>query len=220
MTQMQEPVSHKNIIMVGGGGHARVVLELLELNGYTVLGFTDEDSKIEELDGVNRLGEDSILDRLDPLRVFLAMGIGSVGKPGPRKRLFESFCERGFVFPALVHPSAIISPSATFADGAQIMAGAVVQAHTRIGKNVIVNTRASIDHDCIVGDHSHIAPGVTLSGSVHVGRNVHVGTGANVIQGVHLEDHCLIAAGAMVIRNVSPGLRVQGVPAKPFNPHL
>ena len=94
------------------------------------------------------------------------------------------------------------------------MAGVVIQPGSRIGKNSIVNTKASVDHDCIIGDHVHISPGVTLSGGVTVGSTVHIGSGATIIQGMRIGDNCLVAAGAVVISPLLDSVTVAGVPAK------
>lgn len=94
------------------------------------------------------------------------------------------------------------------------MAGAVIQPDVTIGANVLINTRASVDHDCRIGDHAHLAPGTTLCGGVCVGHTTHIGAGATVIQGVQIGNRCLIGAGSLVLRDVADGKKAYGVPAK------
>jgi UDP-perosamine 4-acetyltransferase len=96
------------------------------------------------------------------------------------------------------------------------MAGAVIQSGSRIGINSIINTRASVDHDCVIGNHVHISPGVTLSGGVEIGTCSHIGTGSTVIQGIVIGNSCLAAAGAVVTKDVIAGVKVRGVPAREF----
>jgi len=98
------------------------------------------------------------------------------------------------------------------------MAGAVVQAGCRIGENVIVNTRASIDHDCDIEAHAHVAPGAVLSGCVHVGERAHIGAGATVIQGLTIGAGAIVGAGAVVVDGIPDGVTVVGVPARILRP--
>ncbi len=93
------------------------------------------------------------------------------------------------------------------------MAGAVVNIGTRVKENSIINTNASVDHDCLIGAHVHIAPGVTLSGGVTVGEGSHIGTGASVMQGIEIGANVIVGAGAVVIDNIETGKTVCGVPA-------
>ena len=94
------------------------------------------------------------------------------------------------------------------------MAGVVIQPSSMIGRNAIINTRASVDHDCIIGDHVHIAPGVTLSGAVRVEEGAHVGTGCTVIQGVQIGRNSTIGAGSLVLKDVPARTTVYGVPGR------
>lgn len=203
-------------IVLGGGGHARVVLDLLTVLGADVLGYTDP-SGASALGEVPCLGGDDALDAYAPDRVLLANGLGSVGEPAARAALYARFTAGGYTFPPLVHPGAVVSASAALGAGTQVMAGAVLQAGVRTGANVLVNTRASVDHGCVLGDHVHVAPGVTLSGDVRVGARTHLGTGAVVVQGVAIGAGCLVAAGAVVVRDLPDGAAVVGVPARPFS---
>jgi len=97
------------------------------------------------------------------------------------------------------------------------MAGSVIQPGSVIKKNTIINTKVSVDHDCIIGAHVHLAPGVTISGGVCVEDAVHIGTGALVIQGIHIGKKCLIGAGSLVLNNIKEGSTVFGLPAREMN---
>ncbi len=203
-------------IVIGGGGHARVLIAALRRLDRTILGITVADPATagKEVGGAPVLGTDEILARYDPTTIRLINGIGSVGDMTARRAVFERLTEQGFRFATLVHPQAFCESDADLGDGVQIMAGALVQIGCRVGANTIVNTRASVDHDCRIGAHCHIAPGVTLSGGVHIGDASHIGVGAVVIQGIEIGPGALVAAGSAVTTAVAPGVRVGGVPAR------
>lgn len=198
------------LVVLGGGGHARVLIDALQANNQQILGVVDPKliaSKMGPL-GVPVLGGDDALERHPPEQIILVNGIGGIGSTESRHRIYERFRARGYEFATVVHPSAVVSCHAELANGVQVMAGCVVQCGTVIGANTIVNTRASIDHDCNIGRSVHIAPGVTLSGSVTVGDGAHVGTGAAVIQHITIGRNCLVAAGAVVFRGLADGERL------------
>jgi len=204
------------VIVIGAGGHAKVAIEALKLQGKVVLGIVDADpTQIDhEILGIPVIGNDENVFRRDPTTVLLVNGMGSVGPTERRRAIYQRFRDAGFRFEVVVHPSAVIASDVVLEEGAQVMAGAVIQPGSRIGINSIVNTGVSVDHDCEIGDHAHLAPGVVLSGSVQVGEGAHVGTGASVIQGVRIGGNSVVGAGALVIRNVPDGFVVHGVPAK------
>lgn len=209
----------KPFVIIGGGGHARVLVSLLrELEpSKIILGFTDvaapmADAGIPEL---NYLGDDVFLTKThDADSVSLVNGIGSVKDLTLRERLYILFKSRDYSFPPLIHPGAIIAQDVFLGEGCQIMAGAILQPGSRVGNNSIINTGAIIDHDCRIGAHSHIAPGCTISGGVTVGDCSHIGTGATLIQGLTIGQKSLVAAGSVVIRNVKENSIVMGIPAR------
>lgn len=203
------------VIVIGAGGHAKVVVDLLQCAGRTVLGLTDPDPDrvAGEVLGVAILGSDAVLTDHRPEEVELANGIGSTEPPTKRQDLYDQLVARGYRFATLVHPSAIVARDADMGPGAQLMAGTIIQPGVRIGPNCIVNTGATIDHDCIIGAHVHIAPGVTLSGAVEVGDATHIGTGASIIQGVSIGAGCMVRAGAVITEDVMDGARVGRVPS-------
>ncbi len=204
------------VIILGGGGHGRVVADLLRAMGRTVLGYTDaENAEAKQAAmGVEFLGPDEEVMQTSPGEVLLAVGLGGIGDTGPRQRMFERFKADGYRFATAVHPTAIVAEGVTIGEGSQIMAGAIINPGGRIGVNAVINTGAVIDHDADIGDHVHIATGAVLSGGVKVGSRAHIGTGAAVIQSVTICAGALIAAGATVTGDVAAGKRVAGTPAK------
>ncbi|RED84036.1 acetyltransferase [Cohnella phaseoli] len=205
----------KPLIIMGGGGHAKVIAESLSLMGLeeAIIGFTALDGSME-LFNMPYIGDDSAILEYNKEEICLINAVGSTGRNQFRTKLFKDFHERGFAFANVVHPAAILSKYVTIGVSVQIMAGAIIQSGTRIGDNVIVNTGSRIDHDCIVGNHVHVSPGAILCGSVVVEDEVHIGAGATVIQGITLGRGSIVGAGAVVIKNVLPYTTVVGIPAR------
>jgi UDP-perosamine 4-acetyltransferase len=207
------------IILVGGGGHAKVIAYTLELCGHSVLGYTDPNNS-SSLPDVAYLGGDEVISQYSPSEITLVNGLGGIGNAKSRTTLFGIFKNRGYVFLTVIHPSSVIAPDVQLEEGAQILAGVLIMPGCRIGMNTIVNTRASVDHDCDVGPHAHVAPGVTLSGGVRVEAEAHIGTGASIIQNLVVGRNATVGAGAVVVRSVPPGVTVVGVPARPIGTRI
>ena len=202
------------VIIIGGGGHAKVLASTLLLQGRSVLGFVDPKPFVSLL-GIARLGDDGAVFSHSQEQVRLVNGVGSVRSTVARRSTYEKFREQQYVFESVIHPSAVVAPEVEIEDGVQIMAGVVIQPGSFFGVNAIINTGARVDHDCSIQPHAHVAPGVTLSGNVHVGEWAHIGTGASIVQGIKIGDGSIVGAGAVVIQDVPAGVTVVGVPAKP-----
>lgn len=215
MTSLTNPKPH---LILGAGGHARVLIDALQLTGSNILGALEPDASFwgKSILGVPILaGDDEILSfKLD--EVVLVNALGSVSSTKARQKLFELWTSRGYTFSSVIHPTAVISKHATLAQGVQVMASAVIQAGVTVAENTVINTAAVIEHDCKLGAHVHIAPKACLAGGVKVGQGSHVGLGASVLQTLSLGDDCLIAAGAVVVNSVQRKGKVKGVPAKDF----
>lgn len=207
---------NKSVIVLGGGGHAKVLIDVLIRQGITILGITEKSivSDSTKILGVSIIGYDSAVLSYSTDELFLVNGLGSMGDKKKRIQLFKKFKERGYSFFNVIHPSAVIASEVLLGEGVQIMAGAIIQTGSSIGYNTIINTRTSVDHDCMIGEHVHIAPGVTLSGGVKVSAGAHIGTGAIIIQGISIGENSVIGAGAVVINNIPAGVTAVGVPAR------
>jgi UDP-perosamine 4-acetyltransferase len=207
----------RHCILVGAGGHAKVLVDCLRRQGVRILGFVDRDVRLhgKAVCGLPVLGGDAELARYAGRGLWLVNAVGSIRSLLRRKAVFESLKRKGHKFLTVVHPSAVLGNGVRLGEGAQVMAGVVIQPDAIIGENSIINTGARIDHDCAIGAHTHVAPGCVLSGNVRVGDETQLGTGAAVIQGVTVGSRCLVAAGAVVVRDVADGTSVMGVPAKP-----
>lgn len=206
----------KPILVLGGGGHASVLVAALQLQHVKILGIAERVGQAPWGDvlGTPVICDDESILRYPPDSVELVNGLGSAASTRHRQELFERFKARGYSFATVVHPSAVVACDVLLGEGVQIMAGAIVQPGTVVGANSIVNTRASIDHDCKVGSQVHIGPGAIVAGDVRIGDGTFVGAGAVVIPGISIGCGCLVAAGAVVIRDVAAETRVAGLPAR------
>jgi len=204
----------RSLLVIGGGGHAKVVIDLV-LRGkeWKIAGILDDAPAAA---GKSVLGC-TVLGGTERLRGFAQDGTGfvvAIGSNAARERLQKAASAAGLVPVALVHPAATVAESARIGAGAVVMAGAVINADAVIGDGAIVNTGALVDHDCEIGDYCHIAPGVSLCGTVRVGPRTLIGVGASVLPGVSIGSDCVIGAGAAVLGPVASGARVVGVPAR------
>jgi len=205
------------LVMLGAGGHARVLHALLVAAGHQLAGVCDpflDAQGVPSWNGVPVLGADDALLKFSIAEVGVINGLGQLVGERRRQALFLRFSGLGYTFPPLVHPAAWVAPCVVLAPGVQVMAGAVLQPSCTIGANTIINTRAGIDHDCHIGADVHIAPGATLCGGVTVGDGAFVGAGATVIQGIAIGAGAVIGAGATLVRNASAGARVLGAPVR------
>ena len=207
-------------VVLGGGGHARVVIEALQAGGAaTPIAVLDANRALwgTKILGVPVLGGDERLPHVVQQQVrHFVVGLGGVGDNQPRRRLFDHAVASGLRPLTVCHPSAIRSPSAAIGEGTVLFPGSVVNAGVRLGLNVIVNTGAIVEHDCVVGDHAHLASGAILASAVKVGAFAHIGAGVTVRQGLFIGAGALVGAGAVVVKDVDPWVVVVGVPAHPL----
>ena len=207
------------LLILGAGTHARVVLDCLRAagRGADVLGMVEVDGDRKRwgksLDGCRVLGG---LNRLASFAQGAGQAALGYGENVRRGELMALARKHRLALPALVHPDASVSPRARLGPGSQVLAGAVVVTGASLGAGVIVNTAATVDHDCRLAACVHVAPGAHLAGNVVVGRLAWVGIGASVREGSHIGTEALIGAGAAVVNDVRPGARVVGVPARPI----
>ena len=204
----------EGIVLLGGGKHCKVVIDVLEqMGGYQVAGISDLPDKLGNpvVDNYVIDMEDAGLQAALETAQFAFVSHGE--KLSLRRKLYELASEAGYEFPVLASPTAYISPYSLVGHGTLIVHGAKVNPSARIGLNAILNTGSVIEHDCVIGDHSHVAPGAVLCGGVQVGRMTMVGAGAVVIPDVCVGDNALIGAGAVVTKDVPSNTVVVGNPA-------
>lgn len=196
----------KKYVLLGAGGHAKVVLASALANGFSLLGVCDpvisqQGSKL--WNNISVLGDDTILNHLNQNNIFLLNGIGLIPNASLRCELQERCEEAGFYFPPLIHPTAWIAPDVQLGAGVQVMAGAVVQPGCLIGSGSIINTGAKVDHDCNIGRYVHIAPSATLCGEINVGDRAFIGASATIINGLSLGNDTFVKAGKLQKSNLT-----------------
>lgn len=187
----------RSFVMLGAGGHAKVVLGLLRAMDCEVVAVADPALAEQFWEGVSVESETLMLERAVTTGHSVAVGIGHLPNSSTRHDVFQSAKTAGLELPSLIHPTAWVAPDAIVHDGVQLMAGSVVQPGSVIGQNTIINTHASVDHDCKVGADCHIAPGATLCGGVELGENCFVGAGATIVNGVSLPSGSFVKAGSL-----------------------
>ena len=204
------------VMLLAAGGHGGVVLDALLASGTRVAGIIDPGMRVgSALFDVPVLGGDDWLDQANPDDVLLVNGIGANPFKNLRGQFFSKWKQRGFNFLSVKHPFADVGRETVLSEGGQIMAGSVLQCRVDIADNAVINTRASVDHDCKIGAHAFIGPGVTLCGDVCIGDNAFIGAGAIVLPGVTVGSNAIVGAGAVVTHDVPCGELVAGNPATP-----
>lgn len=193
------------IIIYGGGGHGKSIIDLLRLlKEYRIIGILDDGMAAgENMMGVPILGGGEKLAELHAQGVRLAVNaVGGIGDVSTRVKVFEKISAAGFACPAIIHPTAFIEPSATLSPGVQVFPHAYVGSETSVGFGSIVNTGAIVSHDCILGDYTNIAPGAILAGSVTIGSGSLIGMGVTVNLNVTIGESSLVGNSATVKADV------------------
>ena len=201
------------IVIIGAGGHAKVVIELIAASpSNRVVGLTDADNSARQVAGVDVLGGDDILPNLRNTGVthaFVALGDNT------RRHLVATRVRAlGFTLVNAISSAAIISPSARLGCGVAVMAGVVINAGSTIGDFAIINSGAVVDHDADLGEACHVGPGCALAGSVTLGPRAFLGVGASVAPGVLIGETTMVGAGACVTVDLPAGVLAVGVPAR------
>jgi sugar O-acyltransferase (sialic acid O-acetyltransferase NeuD family) len=203
------------IVVIGGGGHAKVVISVLrKLEQYRIVGYTDLKNNGALL-GVPYLGSDSDLagpdGRSQVLNAVLAVGQVRMGEL--RRDLWMRLHCLALSFPSIVSPGAIVNEEVSVGDAAVVMDGAVINTGATIGRGTIVNTNSTVEHDVLLDEWVHIAPAATVCGGVTVGRFSLIGAGATVTEGLNIAPCCIVGAGATVVHDLTQAGTYVGCPA-------
>jgi UDP-perosamine 4-acetyltransferase len=202
------------VVVIGAGGHAKVVIEAMRAAGLTLAGLVDPRPDAASLLGIPVLGGDDALPQLraDGIRAAVV----ALGANRARERVGEALRALEYVLPIVVHPAALVSESARLNEGVVVMARAVVGTLAEVGALAILNTGCVVEHDNHIGACAHIAPGAVLAGTVQVGERALVGVGAVARPGVIIGRDAVVGAGSAVVGDIPPGAVVGGVPARPL----
>lgn len=199
---------NRSVLLIGGGGHARVVLDGLLAMGRFCLGVTAIEAP--NLPDLLYIGDDEEALRRFPNGVEAALGLGGTPRRGAsgtalRRKVYDQYVAAGFHFPPVVGRGVVMAPDVVLEDGAQVIAGAILQPNVRVGRNAMINTGACVDHDTIVGDHAMVGPGAVLCGGVEIGVGAYIGAGAVVLQGIRIGPDAVVAAGAVATADLDAG---------------
>ncbi len=207
---------NRPIIIVGAGGHGRVLADTLRQLNSDILGVTDplQPKLTGVFADIHYLGRDDVIRQYSASEVRLVNALGSVRNTQPRADIYLDFKADGYGFANVIHPSSQVLSHQPQGEGIQVLAGAIVNVDTLLGHNVLINTGVIVEHGCRIGPHTHIASGAIICGDCHIGDSVHIGAGSTVIQGIRIGDGAIIAAGSVVTRDIPSGTLVAGVPAE------
>ena len=212
----------RKIAIIGAGGFGREVKMLIdqintEKLTYEILGFYDDNVTLSQMiNGIPYLGSiDTLLKRTDT--ISLALGVGN---PRTKKKIIDRLSERGFEFPTLIHPNAIIgNDKVTVGKGTIICAGNIVTCNIQIADFVTLNLSCTVGHDVIIHEYASFMPSVNISGEVVIKKCVYVGTGAKIINQLEIGENTIIGAGAIVSKTLPANCTAVGIPAKPIKFH-
>jgi sugar O-acyltransferase (sialic acid O-acetyltransferase NeuD family) len=209
-----EQLTTESCIVIGAGGHAKVVISTLEAAGHNVTAVYDDDRAKW---GMSILGVPVRGGLAELGSGFRGKAIIAIGDNAVRASLAQQFPLADWV--TAIHPAACVHASARLGCGTVVFAGAVIQPCASIGDHAIINTAATVDHDCVIDDFTHLAPGTHLAGGVKIGEGAFLGIGAIVIPGRSVGAWATVGAGSVVISNISACVTAVGVPAAPIKRH-
>ena len=215
----------KNILIFGTGGHAKVIVDIIEKQGkYNITGFIDVyHDKNTVIMGYKVLGdesdESSFKDIVSSYEIY--GGIIGIGDNSIRAKVRDKVIKviPNFKFVNCIHPKSILGKDVTLGEGNVIMAGAIINSSTSINNHCILNTNSSIDHNCLLSDFSSIAPNVTVGGNVKIGGYSAIGIGTNIFHSVNIGYNCIIGGGSLVCYDTNDNSIYYGSPSKFIREH-
>ncbi len=192
----------REIILIGGGGHCRSCIDVIESSqNFKIAGIVEksEKSATTSILGYPIIGCDNDLEILKKKYDYAFITIGQIGSSLTRKKKFKRLKNLGFILPVIISPLAHVSKHANLDEGTIVMHQAIVNAGSRVGSNCILNTKCLIEHDAIIGDHTHISTAAILNGGSRVGSGSFVGSNATIVQGARLPANYFFKAGCLIM---------------------
>ena len=202
--QFPESKSHQHMILIGGGGHCKSCIDVIEQQGkYQIAGIVDIPEKLhQKVLGYEVIATDKDLPRLVNGYENFLITLGQIKSPEKRISIFQTLKESGAKLPVIISPLAYVSKHAEIGDGTIIMHNALINAGAKIGSNCIINSKALIEHDAIIGDNCHIATGAIINGGVKVGRGTFFGSNTVSKEYIEIGEKAVICCGAKITKNV------------------
>lgn len=194
------------LLVIGAGGHAKVVASAAVEYGWEIAGIVDETGQRTELMGLSVL---SSAEGIDADAFVVAIGDNKL-----RAERYQHYLSAGLIPATVMHPDAVVDASATVGPGTVVFAGVVVNAQAQVGENAILNTGCTVDHDCRIGAHAHIGPGTNLCGGVSVGEGALIGVGSCAIPQMTIGSWSIVGAGSTVISAIGDRVTAAGSPAR------
>jgi len=194
----------EKIILIGGGGHCRACIDVIEQEGhFTIAGIVDvPEKKQHNVLGYPVIGSDADLAELINSFPNVLITLGQIKSPTRRMQLFSDLMQMGARFPVIQSPLAYVSPHAHVAEGTIVMHHALVNAGARVGRNCIINTKALVEHDAVIEDHCHISTGAIVNGGVKIGSGSFFGSNAVCKEYIEIGESAVIGCGAIIVKNI------------------
>ena len=189
-----------SIILIGGGGHCKSVIDVIEQEGrFEIAGIVDKPELLgSNVLGYSVIGNDSDLGNLAKRYQYALITVGQIKSPLLRIKLFDLATEAGFILPSIISPNAYVSKYASIGNGVIIMHNALVNVSASIGDNCIVNSKALVEHDCTIFKHCHISTNATINGGVTVNSGCFIGSGAITKESITIGENSFVKAGSLV----------------------
>lgn len=199
------------LLIIGASGHGKVIADItLKMNKWKSIIFLDDDENIKSSMGIEVIGKSTdAFKYIKDYDIFVAIGNNET-----REEIHERLEAEGASIPILVHPNAVVGEQVELGNGTAVMAGAIINCCTQIGKGCIINTGATIDHDNFIEDYVHISPGVHTAGTVKIGKGTWLGVGSKVSNNLNIISGCKVGAGAVVVKDITQAGTYIGVPAR------
>ena len=206
----------KSLILVGGGGHCKSVIDVAESAGYSILGILDRPEEVgKKLLGYEVIGTDDDMAKYVDCAEFVVT-VGQIKSSDLRIKLHKMIEQAGGKLAIIVAPTAHVSKYAQLGEGTVVMHQAVVNADAKIGKGCIINTFANIEHDTVVGDYCHISTGAMINGGANIGNGTFIGSQSVLNQSVTVCEGALIASGSVVNKDICESGVYAGNPIKRY----
>ncbi len=194
------------VVIIGAGGHGKVIADIIEKSGDTVIGFLDDNPPSNQILNYPMLGVTSDCKKYTDKKFIIAIGNNKIRQIIATQYKLDYY--------TAIHPNAIIARDVVIGEGTCVMAGAVINVSTQIGKHCIINSGSVVEHDNVLGDFVHLSPKAALCGTVCVGDCTHIGAGATIRNNTSITKNCVIGVGAAVVEDIMQEGTYCGVPAK------